>query len=213
MARPCKADSEQTRDKILDAAEQMFLEHGYGKTSLEMIARAGGFTRGAIYWHFTDKVSLFNAMLHRVTLPMERMFEQKVEQEANPLQALYAMCHASLMQLFEDERHYRVHAILLTRCEQVGELADLQQHDVELHNRIKQRCEALFVSARTKGLVAADLDEALAALALKSYVMGLYLTILRAPQAGITMDMVQPLLGMYFDNIRRAAVAVNKCSC
>lgn len=207
MARPCKANSEQTRDKILDAAEHMFLEHGYGKTSLEMIARAGGFTRGAIYWHFTDKVSLFNAMLQRVKLPMERMFEQKIEQESDPLQALYAMCHASLMQLFDDERHYRVHAILLTRCEQVGELADLHQHDIELHNRIKQRCEALFVSARAKGLVAADLNETLAAVALKSYVMGLYLTILREPQEGITIAMVQHLLKMYFDNLRRSAVA------
>lgn len=206
MARPCKADSEQTRDKILDAAEYMFLEHGYGKTSLEMIARAGGFTRGAIYWHFTDKVSLFNAMLQRVKLPMERMFEQKIEQESDPLQALYEMCHASLMQLFADERHYRVHAILLTRCEQVGDLADLHQHDVELHNRIKQRCEALFLKARDMQLVAADLDEKLAALALKSYVMGLYLTILREQHEQLTAEQVQRLLTVYFDNMRRAAI-------
>ncbi|GHG63783.1 TetR family transcriptional regulator [Alishewanella longhuensis] len=206
MTRPCKADSEQTRDRILDAAEQMFLEYGYGKTSLEMIARAGGFTRGAIYWHFSDKVSLFNAMLQRVKLPMERMFEQKIEQETDPLQALYEMCHASLMQLFEDERHYRVHAILLTRCEQVGDLADLHQHDIELHNRIRQRCEALFVSARAQGRVAADLDEKLAALSLKSYVMGLYLTILREQHEQINIEMVQRLLAMYFDNMRRATV-------
>lgn len=203
MARPCKADAEQTRDKILDAAELMFLEHGYGKTSLEMIARAGGFTRGAIYWHFADKVSLFNAMLQRVKLPMERMFEQKIEQESDPLQALYAMCHASLMQLFEDDRHYRVHAIILTRCEQVGDLADLQQHDLELHNRIRQRCEALFISAREQALVAADLDEKLAAFALKAFIMGIYLSILRERSEPTSVDMVQRLLSEYFRNLRR----------
>lgn len=205
MVRPCKADAEQTRDKILDAAEQMFLAHGYGKTSLEMIARAGGFTRGAIYWHFADKVSLFNGMLQRVKLPMARMFEQKFAEDADPLQTLYAMCHASLMQLFEDERHYRVHAILLTRCEQVGDLADLHQHDIELHHRIKQRCEALFAKARSLGQVSADVDEKLAALALKSYVMGLYMTILREQHEQLNADKVQQLLKVYFDNLRKAA--------
>ncbi|MDD4863177.1 MAG: TetR family transcriptional regulator [Alishewanella agri] len=202
MARPCKADAEHTRDKILDAAEVMFLQHGYAKTSLEMIARAGGFTRGAIYWHFTDKVSVFKAMLQRVKLPMERMFEQKIEQEADPLQALYQMCLGSLMQLFEDERHYRVHAILLTRCEQVGELADLHQHDLELHLRIKQRCEGLFIKARELGLVAADLNEQRAALALKAYVMGLYLSILREPDELSSVGIAQQLLDDYFQRLR-----------
>lgn len=202
MARPCKADSEQTRDKILDAAELMFLEHGYGKTSLEMIARAGGFTRGAIYWHFADKVSLFNAMLQRVKLPMARMFEQKIEQGSDPLQALYEMCHASLMQLFEDERHYRVHAILLTRCEQVGDLADLHQHDLELHNRIRLRCEALFVKARDLGLVAADLDEKRASFALKAYMIGLYLSVLREQSNEANAQTIQLLLSDYFTNLR-----------
>lgn len=205
MVRPCKADSEQTRDKILDAAEQMFLAHGYGKTSLEMIARAGGFTRGAIYWHFADKVSVFNGMLQRVKLPMARMFEQKFAEDVDPLQTLYEMCHESLMQLFEDERHYRVHAILLTRCEQVGDLADLHQHDIELHHRIKQRCEALFAKARSLGQVSADVDEKLAALALKSYVMGLYMTILREQHEQLNADKVQQLLRLYFDNLRKAA--------
>lgn len=205
MVRPCKADSEQTRDKILDAAEQMFLAHGYGKTSLEMIARAGGFTRGAIYWHFADKVSVFNGMLQRVKLPMARMFEQKFAEDVDPLQTLYEMCHESLMQLFEDERHYRVHAILLTRCEQVGDLADLHQHDIELHHRIKQRCEALFAKARSLGQVSADVDEKLAALALKSYVMGLYMTILREQHEQLNADKVQQLLRLCFDNLRKAA--------
>lgn len=202
MARPCKADSEQTRDKILDAAELMFLEHGYGKTSLEMIARAGGFTRGAIYWHFADKVSLFNAMLQRVKLPMARMFEQKIEQQTDPLAALYDMCHASLMQLFEDARHYRVHAILLTRCEQVGDLADLHQHDLELHNRIRLRCEALFAKARDMGLVAAELDEKRAAFALKAYVMGLYLSVLREQSEQASAPMITLLLSDYFAQLR-----------
>lgn len=203
MARPCKADAELTRDKVLDAAELMFLEHGYGKTSLEMIARTAGVTRGAIYWHFADKVSLFRAMLQRVKLAMVHMFEQNSEQEGDPLQALYKLCQASVLQMFEDERHYRVHTILLTRCEHVGDLADLHQHDVELHERLKKRCESLFIKARELGLVAADLDETRAALALKAHVLGVFQIIVNEPSSAVNAQMIQALLQDYFKLLRK----------
>lgn len=203
MARPCKADAELTRDKVLDAAELMFLEHGYGKTSLEMIARTAGVTRGAIYWHFADKVSLFKAMLQRVKLAMVHMFEQNSEHEKDPLQALYELCRASVLQLFEDERHYRVHAILLTRCEHVGDLADFHRHDLELHERLKTRCELLFIKARELGLVAADLDETRAAFALKAYVLGLFQIIVNEPSSDVNAQMIQALLQDYFKLLRK----------
>ena len=71
MARRTKEDALATRDRILDAAEQVFESQGVARTSLQQIAAAAGVTRGAIYWHFKDKADLFNAMMERVTLPME----------------------------------------------------------------------------------------------------------------------------------------------
>ena len=44
------------------------------RTSLQDIARRAGATRGAVYWHFTDKADLFDAMIERVTLPLEAAF-------------------------------------------------------------------------------------------------------------------------------------------
>ena len=75
MVRRTKAEAEQTRHKLLDAAEQLFLQRGVSRTSLNDIAQAAGTTRGAIYWHFKDKADLFNAMMQRVTLPMEEALQ------------------------------------------------------------------------------------------------------------------------------------------
>ena len=71
MARRTKADAQATRSSLLDAAEQLFQARGVSRTSLNDIALAAGTTRGAIYWHFKDKADLFNAMMERVTLPLE----------------------------------------------------------------------------------------------------------------------------------------------
>ena len=74
MARRTKEDSLNTRNNLLDAAEYLFLSQGVSRTSLQDIARRAGATRGAVYWHFTDKADLFNAMIERMTLPLEAAF-------------------------------------------------------------------------------------------------------------------------------------------
>lgn len=53
----------QTRAKLLDAAEVLFTKRGFGATSVEEIADAAGFTRGAFYSNFEDKDDIFLALL------------------------------------------------------------------------------------------------------------------------------------------------------
>ena len=73
MARRTKEEAEETRQSILDAAERLFHDQGVSRTSLADIASAAGVTRGAIYWHFENKVDLFQAMLERLHLPLEEL--------------------------------------------------------------------------------------------------------------------------------------------
>jgi AcrR family transcriptional regulator len=51
-----------TRERILEAAEQLFLERGYRATSVQDIAAAAGFTTGALYSSFKSKDDLFLAV-------------------------------------------------------------------------------------------------------------------------------------------------------
>ena len=66
MARRTKQEAAATRAALLDAAEEVFLERGVSRASLEVISRRAGVTRGALYWHFRNKGDLFRAMLERV---------------------------------------------------------------------------------------------------------------------------------------------------
>lgn len=56
---------ERTRTLLLDAAEEVFAEKGFTPASLDDIARAAGYTKGAIYKHFTAKEDLFLAVSDR----------------------------------------------------------------------------------------------------------------------------------------------------
>jgi len=56
---------EQTRERLLDAAHAMFTKKGFIGASVEDIAFAAGYTRGAFYSNFTDKAELFVELLRR----------------------------------------------------------------------------------------------------------------------------------------------------
>ena len=60
--RRTKAEAEQTRQDLLDAALKLFDEQSYEKTTLANIAKAAGVTRGAFYWHFKNKSEIFNEL-------------------------------------------------------------------------------------------------------------------------------------------------------
>ncbi|HET9339902.1 MAG TPA: TetR/AcrR family transcriptional regulator [Casimicrobiaceae bacterium] len=61
-----------TKDRILDAAESLFMEHGFEATSLRSITAAAAVNLAAVNYHFGSKEELFQAVLTRRLDPMNQ---------------------------------------------------------------------------------------------------------------------------------------------
>src|SRR5262245_63822410 len=68
--RPTRANGDATRNKILDAAERLFAEHGYTAVSMRSITAAAGVNVAAIHFHFASKEALFEAIFNRRVQPI-----------------------------------------------------------------------------------------------------------------------------------------------
>src|SRR5690242_18228073 len=106
--RRTKDEALATRSRILDAAERLFARQGVSRTSLHDIAAAAGVTRGAVYWHFAGKGELFDAMLTRVTLPLETAAAGAVAAAPDPLDEVRARFLEALRVTSKDARTRRV---------------------------------------------------------------------------------------------------------
>ena len=67
---------DETRDKLFEAATRVFEEQGIGSASIEAIAAAAGFSRGAFYSNFKSKDELIIAMLED---HVERSIERNLD--------------------------------------------------------------------------------------------------------------------------------------
>lgn len=73
-ARTESARRQRTRGRLLDAAFDVFAEQGVHAASVETIAEAAGFTRGAFYSNFSSKEELFFALMDREkTIRLEQL--------------------------------------------------------------------------------------------------------------------------------------------
>jgi TetR/AcrR family acrAB operon transcriptional repressor len=140
---------------LLDAAERVFSEKGVSRSSLNDIALAAGTTRGAIYWHFKDKADLFNAMMERVTLPMEDALQQMGRGPGrDPLADLRHATLDVLQKMQQDPSIQRVFEVATYKVEYVGEALAIKGRHLEARNDcIAEMSRSLEAAAALRGVV------------------------------------------------------------
>jgi AcrR family transcriptional regulator len=73
--RAARAQGREAREELLDAALQVFARRGYREAGVDEIAAEAGYSKGALYWHFSGKQDLLRALLEeRVDAPTRERF-------------------------------------------------------------------------------------------------------------------------------------------
>ena len=209
MARRTKEEALATRHKLLDAAEHLFQAQGVSRTSLQDIARRAGATRGAVYWHFKDKADLFNAMMERVTLPLEEFFHHEDSSDAaaakdpnvNPLDRIRHATVNALTQIVNDTQTRRVFEVATQKVEYVEELQAVRVRHLAVRNGFLSRFEqSIGVAARQKQLQLA-MPASVAAQGFHALIDGLIQNWLLDPQAFDLLAVGQCAMNVYLSGL------------
>jgi TetR/AcrR family acrAB operon transcriptional repressor len=186
MVRKTKQEALETREKLLDAAEALFQRQGVSRTSLQQIAQEAGLTRGAVYWHFRDKAELFDAMMKRGTMPLEKGISLKTRSPTDPALTLVQL-RWGLVNVFwsamHNERTRRVFEIAMQKVEYTGEMSELKERKLAAKRAWRELNRAAFDHAVALGELPATLDTQRAAIALVSLVDGLLQHWIADPEA------------------------------
>jgi TetR/AcrR family acrAB operon transcriptional repressor len=174
LVRRTKEDALATRHKLLDAAEILFLAKGVSQTSLQDIAREAQATRGAVYWHFKDKADLFNAMMDRVTMPLEASLEFLAHDEpAKPLAHICSATRQALLRIATDPQTRRVFEVATLKVEYIDELQAIRQRHLRVRDSFLEQIERSLRSAALGQTTALRLPPTAAAQGLHALIDGL----------------------------------------
>ncbi len=165
MVRKTKEDAAITRQRIIDAAREMFLQKGVSRTSLEQIASHASVTRGAVYWHFQNKAELFHAMREEVYLPLiDRMDDTLLghTDSANndPLGRIHTHLNNTIHILDQDTTTRATYEVMMTKCEYVDEFADVLKSILSNCSGLVHKLEQTYAQAQALGQVGNQLSAA-----------------------------------------------------
>lgn len=177
--RRTKAEAEETRQRIICAAEHVFYDKGVSETTLEDVAREAGVTRGAIYWHFANKTELLLALHDTVPLPQEDMIADELQASAHdPLAVVQKFSIAWLREVSTDERRQRIYTILL-RCDYSHDMAGILERQREIDVSASASVRVAFEQASEKGQLSANWTPEVASRCFIWMLKGLYIDWLR----------------------------------
>jgi TetR/AcrR family transcriptional regulator, acrAB operon repressor len=211
MARNTKEKALETRERIVDAATDVFYDKGVSHTSLNDVAQAASVTRGAIYWHFKNKADLFDAMCERVKTPISVMIDEVADEKTlDPLGQLFIKGAAFRRSVIENPYLRKVMTIIYHRCE-ITDINDpilIYQRDWLMHGQ--ESTKRILANAISKEQLPKDLDLRLGALLLQSTFNGLMNNWLLIPDSFDLVEDANIVLAATFENLRTNPILKKK---
>ncbi|HAU5602946.1 TPA: TetR family transcriptional regulator [Citrobacter koseri] len=159
MVRRSKYAAEVTRKKILDAAESCFHDIGVAKTTLGMIAERAGCTRGAIYWHFSEKNDLFRQVIERTPILLLSELERISKGTSrHPVKNLYCCLSRNLEDLQENIHLRNVIGLVILK-HPVPEEVNIQHiKEDNIKKEFIRLLNDIFEAAKKKGELDVQID-------------------------------------------------------
>jgi len=121
----------ETQARIIRAAMGLFVERGFERTSIAMVASEAGVSRGAIFWHFGDKATLFQEALRRLLVPFIDELAKSI-MHLDPRQRLFELF--SVYEQFVDKNRETIETFVRWVLESPTLRASLQGQLFALHD-------------------------------------------------------------------------------
>lgn len=151
--------NENTRQRILDAAVEVFSHKGYHDTRVDDIVEASGTSKGGVYFYFRSKQEIFLALIDEFARQLERAVIEAIMRETEGIRRVNAAL-ASCLDVFHQYQHLA--KIFLIQAVGLGEI--FEQKRLEIHARFVQAIKLYLDQALADGDIPA-IDTEIAALA------------------------------------------------
>ena len=112
-----KEEAEATRQKIMSAALKIFKQKGFDATRLQDIAKATGFTRGAIYWHFKNKMDILKTLLEDMRKRIFDELQSFQDQEGSTIVKLTELMRRTITAHTSDDRLQDLITVMISNYE------------------------------------------------------------------------------------------------
>lgn len=199
--RKTKEDAQKTKEQILKTALDVFSKKGYQSTTLEDIAKAAGVTRGAIYWHFENKASLYNTLIEQANVRGDKAIADAM-QSGGTLRDICKRILVAQWQLLEEDEEYRATmSLVMFNTGLIPELIETQKALYDDAKNLIQTIASYCKVGMEMGQLKNDRDPIEVANAFLAYQQGVAVYWLQDPTRFSIKEMAPVLADIFINGI------------
>jgi AcrR family transcriptional regulator len=141
-----QARAEQRRERIMEAALDVFARRGYREAAMDEIAVESDTSKGGLYFHFPNKQTLFLSLLDRLAGLLVGRVEAAVAAESDPLRRIERALGVVLETFGSHRRLARLFLV-----EALGSSPEVNARMLALHRRFAQLIASELAGAANAG--------------------------------------------------------------
>jgi TetR/AcrR family acrAB operon transcriptional repressor len=206
MARSSREEAEKTKCTLLATALELFYDKGVPKVTLTEIAKKAGYTRGAIYSHFSSKEDIIKEMLKVKSRLLSEQVNSMISPEVPPLYSLFLISR-EMIRMVEKSREFALLIRVMFYSLHLLEEPEIKETVRKIFEEDLQRDITLLEQARDKGEIRDDLDVETIAQSLSSMVQGLMMDWVFDRET-FSMKRASASLEIFFRGIRKNCTSV-----
>jgi AcrR family transcriptional regulator len=168
-----KEEAALTRKMLLDAALNVFSRKGYAQTTLEEVAKEAGVTRGAIYWHFSNKFEMFYAVLQELYKKADARVKKIINSDQRPLSKLHHLMRELFLIVSNEEEFGIIEEVQQFKARKGEEFSRLYRDHVENVKIMRELLKGIVREGIAAGEFDSSLDPEVIIVALLSYIAGI----------------------------------------
>ena len=162
-----------TKQQITDKAVELFIQNGFSKTTLEEIALQANVTRGAIYWHFKDKLDIVNDLIETQHENFSRFLRDLLNKDASSFKKIQNIIEEIVRHFFETKSFQNFIELTWFKIEYT-ELANLKTTKTELTEYFISNFRRIMKEARERGEIKKNIHDDDVAITITNMINGMY---------------------------------------
>lgn len=199
--RRTKEDALVTKHHIIDTAVVMFIENGFSGTTLNEIAKRSNVTRGAIYWHFHDKLDILNELVETHHDQLRSLLDEQFGSEISSMDQISTIIE-ELVNNFFGSKSFRDFIELTWFKIEYTQLSNLSIHKREVTQDFIAKFSSALQQAKTKGLIRSDIEVQDIAVTITNMINGMYRFYFLVPDLGRSRTDALRLFNSYLKLIK-----------
>lgn len=171
--RKTKEEADKTKQAILEAALDVFLEKSYETATLNNIAKKANVTRGAIYWHFQNKFDILKELtdIYLGTF-LNKMDEEISKVEKNSICQIESLVKKYFDYFTSDKNVKKYKQIIEFKIGFANDTSLIHDMLNEIKIKIINRTNKLILQGQDKGTIRKDLDAKFLSFAVINMILG-----------------------------------------